>query len=161
MINHAATMPIAVEDKETFLRLLDEQGGIIRKVAAGYSSGLADRHDLELQKQIAELLRWHVRAAFWFGITGCFILIPFILAFAYSSGADIWLRKPEAVGWLAVRAWFPPLSWSGSCFGHAARERRSSRKISRTIQSAAASLARKLCWTRSLNSSANPRAAAA
>lgn len=47
MINHAATMPLAVEEKETFLRLLDEHGGIIRKVAAGYSSSLADRHDLE------------------------------------------------------------------------------------------------------------------
>jgi RNA polymerase sigma-70 factor (ECF subfamily) len=47
MINHAATMPLAVEEKETFLRLLDQHGGIIRKVAAGYSSSLADRHDLE------------------------------------------------------------------------------------------------------------------
>ena len=47
MINHAATMPLAVEEKETFVRLLDQHGGIIRKVAAGYSSGLADRHDLE------------------------------------------------------------------------------------------------------------------
>ncbi|HYJ06518.1 MAG TPA: sigma-70 family RNA polymerase sigma factor [Chthoniobacterales bacterium] len=40
-------MPLAVEEKETFLRLLDQHGGIIRKVAAGYSSSLADRHDLE------------------------------------------------------------------------------------------------------------------
>jgi RNA polymerase sigma-70 factor (ECF subfamily) len=47
MINHAATMPLAVEEKESFLRLLDQHGGIIRKVAAGYSSSLADRHDLE------------------------------------------------------------------------------------------------------------------
>lgn len=47
MIDHAATMPLAVEEKETFLRLLDQHGGIIRKVAAGYSSSLADRHDLE------------------------------------------------------------------------------------------------------------------
>lgn len=40
-------MPLAVEEKETFLRLLDQHGGIIRKVATGYSTGLADRHDLE------------------------------------------------------------------------------------------------------------------
>ena len=40
-------MPLAADDKETFLRLLDQHGGIIRKVAAGYSSRLADRHDLE------------------------------------------------------------------------------------------------------------------
>lgn len=40
-------MPLAVEEKETFVGLLDQHGGIIRKVAAGYSSGQADRHDLE------------------------------------------------------------------------------------------------------------------
>ena len=40
-------MPLAVEEKETFLRLLEQHGGIIRRVAAGYSSSLADRHDLE------------------------------------------------------------------------------------------------------------------
>ena len=47
MINYSATMPLASDEKETFLRLLDQHGGIIRKVAAGYSRGLADRHDLE------------------------------------------------------------------------------------------------------------------
>ncbi len=47
MINHAAsTTPIVMDDKETFLGLLEAHAGIIRKVAAGYSSGLADRHDL-------------------------------------------------------------------------------------------------------------------
>ena len=40
-------MPLGVEDSQSFLRLLDQHGGIIRKVAAGYSSGRADRHDLE------------------------------------------------------------------------------------------------------------------
>lgn len=46
MIDHAATMPLAVDDKDTFLRLLDQHGGIIHKVAAAYSRGLADRRDL-------------------------------------------------------------------------------------------------------------------
>ena len=47
MIDHAAaTTPIVVDDKEEFLRLLEEHGGIIRKVAAGYTSNFADRHDL-------------------------------------------------------------------------------------------------------------------
>lgn len=45
-IDRVASPPIAVDDKETFLRLLDEHGGIIRKVAATYSNNLADRHDL-------------------------------------------------------------------------------------------------------------------
>ena len=40
-------MPITLGEKETFLRLLDQHRGIVRKVASGYSSGLADRHDLE------------------------------------------------------------------------------------------------------------------
>jgi RNA polymerase sigma factor (sigma-70 family) len=41
-----ATMTIATENKETFLRLLDQHGGIIHKVAAGYSGSLVDRLDL-------------------------------------------------------------------------------------------------------------------
>jgi RNA polymerase sigma-70 factor, ECF subfamily len=45
-IKDNATIPITVDDKETFLRLLGEHGGIIRKVAASYSRGVADRHDL-------------------------------------------------------------------------------------------------------------------
>ncbi|MEP7014123.1 MAG: sigma-70 family RNA polymerase sigma factor [Verrucomicrobiota bacterium] len=42
----SAAMTIAPDDKETFLLLLDQHGGIIRKVAGGYSSSLADRNDL-------------------------------------------------------------------------------------------------------------------
>ena len=45
-IDPAASASLAVNDKETFLRLLTEHGGIIRKVAATYSNNLADRHDL-------------------------------------------------------------------------------------------------------------------
>ena len=62
---------------------------------------------LELQKQIAALRKWHVLSALWFGITGCFIWIPFILALAYSAGADIWLRNPGVVGWLVVSGVVP------------------------------------------------------
>ena len=39
-------MTLTIDEKEVFLRLLDQHAGIIRKVAAGYSSRLADRHDL-------------------------------------------------------------------------------------------------------------------
>jgi hypothetical protein len=62
---------------------------------------------LELQKQIAALRQWHVRSALWFGITGCLIWIPFILAIAYSAGADIWVRNPGVVGWLVVSGLVP------------------------------------------------------
>ncbi len=39
-------MTLTIDEKEAFLRLLDQHAGIIRKVAAGYSSSLADGHDL-------------------------------------------------------------------------------------------------------------------
>jgi len=39
-------MTLAIDDREAFVRLLDQHAGIIRKVAAGYASSLADRHDL-------------------------------------------------------------------------------------------------------------------
>ncbi len=55
MIDHAATSFITVGDQETFLCLLEEHGGIIHKVAASYSNGLADRHDL---KQEITLQLW-------------------------------------------------------------------------------------------------------
>ena len=62
---------------------------------------------LDLQKQIAALRKWHLHTALWFGITGCFIWIPAILAIAYSAGADIWLRNPRAVAWLMVSGLVP------------------------------------------------------
>lgn len=53
---------------------------------------------LAIQKQIAQLRRWHVRSAFWFGITGCFIWIPLLLMAAYASGLDVWTHRPSVVG---------------------------------------------------------------
>jgi len=46
MYQDSPAMTVALDEKEAFLRLLEEHSGIIRKVAAGYSNGLADRHDL-------------------------------------------------------------------------------------------------------------------
>lgn len=39
-------MALSVDEEEVFLRLVDQHRGIIRKVAAGYCSTPADRHDL-------------------------------------------------------------------------------------------------------------------
>lgn len=39
-------MALRVDEEEIFLRLVDQHRGIIRKVAAGYCSTPADRHDL-------------------------------------------------------------------------------------------------------------------
>jgi hypothetical protein len=53
---------------------------------------------LALQKQIADLRAWHLRAGLWFGVAGCFIWIPLILMSFYGLGADVWRRNPEIVG---------------------------------------------------------------
>ena len=39
-------MALSVDDEEVFLQLVEQHRGIIRKVAAGYASNEADRHDL-------------------------------------------------------------------------------------------------------------------
>lgn len=57
---------------------------------------------LALQRQIAELRRWHVKVGLWFGITGCFIWIPLMLMIFCALGADVWVRNPSVVGWFVV-----------------------------------------------------------
>src|SRR5437762_1757492 len=57
---------------------------------------------LVLQKQIADVREWHLRAGLWFGITGCFIWIPLILMIFHGLGVDVWQRNPGVVGWLFV-----------------------------------------------------------
>lgn len=86
--------------------------GIMLIVFAARDLSLIHRLDyaapvLELQKQMAELRQWHVRAALWFGITGCFIWIPLILALAYSLGADVWVRNPGVIGWFVLSSLLP------------------------------------------------------
>ncbi len=61
-IEIAAAMSIAGKDKETFLRLLDEHGGIIRRVATGYARNVADRHDL-MQEITLQLWKAYPRYA--------------------------------------------------------------------------------------------------
>jgi hypothetical protein len=55
-----------------------------------------------LQKQIAELRAWHVRAALWFGVTGCFIWIPLMLMIFHRLGADIGALHPEVMAWFVL-----------------------------------------------------------
>ena len=59
---------------------------------------------LDLQKQIAALREWHVRAGLWFSVTGCFIWIPLLLMIFNGLGADVWNRNPAVVGWFFVSA---------------------------------------------------------
>lgn len=46
MYQDTAAMTVAIDDREAFVRLLDQHAGIVRRVAAGYARSLADRHDL-------------------------------------------------------------------------------------------------------------------
>lgn len=57
---------------------------------------------LALQKQVDALRRWHLKAALWFGITGCFVWIPLMLMIFHRLGADVWVVHPEVVGWFLV-----------------------------------------------------------
>ena len=58
---------------------------------------------LALQKQIADLRDWHLRAGLWFGVTGCFIWIPLMLMIFHGLGADVWRHNPEVVGWFFLQ----------------------------------------------------------
>jgi hypothetical protein len=54
---------------------------------------------LAIQKQIAALRAWRRRAGLWFAVTGCFMWTPFLLVIFYAMGVDVWVRKPQVVGW--------------------------------------------------------------
>jgi RNA polymerase sigma factor (sigma-70 family) len=53
-------MTLTIDDKEAFLRLVEQHRGIIRKVATGYSSGLADQKDL-MQEIMLQLWKAYPR----------------------------------------------------------------------------------------------------
>lgn len=54
---------------------------------------------LTIQKQIAALRAWHLRADLWFAISGCFMWTPLMLVIFYKLGADVWILKPQVVYW--------------------------------------------------------------
>ncbi len=64
---------------------------------------------IALQKQVAALRAWHIRAGLWFAAVGCFIWMPLILVILYLLGADVWDNKPQVIIWF--------LSNSVVCFG--------------------------------------------
>ena len=57
---------------------------------------------LAIQKQIAELRAWHLRAGIWFAIAGCFIWVPLMLIIFYKLGADVWAKSPSVVYWFVA-----------------------------------------------------------
>jgi hypothetical protein len=90
---------------------------------------------LALQKQIADLRAWHVRAAIWFGIAGCFIWIPLMLIIFYKLGADVWVRNPGVVGWFVLSG----LVCLGILYGIILWSRRPGReKLAKNLESSSA-----------------------
>ncbi len=90
---------------------------------------------LVLQKQIAALREWHVRAGLWFGVTGSFIWIPVILMIFHGLGADVWQRNPAVVGWFFASA----LVSLGIIYGMVAFSRRPGReKFARSLEDSSA-----------------------
>ena len=71
---------------------------------------------LALQKQLADLRAWHVQAALWFGVTGCFIWIPLLLMIFKRLGADVWVQHPDVVGWLLLSGVIPLVVMAGIIF---------------------------------------------
>lgn len=60
---------------------------------------------VEIQKQLADLRAWHLRAAVWFCLTGSVIWLPMMLIVLYLLGANpFWIGKPHGLYWLISTA---------------------------------------------------------
>jgi hypothetical protein len=57
-----------------------------------------------IQKQMAALRAWRLRAGTWFAVVGCFIWMPAILMLFYWLGADLWVAKPKVISWFALNS---------------------------------------------------------
>jgi hypothetical protein len=54
---------------------------------------------LAIQRQLAALKAWRLRAGVWFAVAGCLLWLPGLLIVLYLLGADVWVHKPEVVYW--------------------------------------------------------------
>jgi len=60
---------------------------------------------VEIQTVLAKLRERRVRLAPWiYGITGCVIWVPFLMVVFAALGADIWVKAPLVLNWLALSA---------------------------------------------------------
>jgi hypothetical protein len=56
---------------------------------------------IEIQKELAELRAWHLRAAVWHGLTGSVVWLPVMIILLHGFGADeSWISQPHKVIWL-------------------------------------------------------------
>ncbi|HSP44798.1 MAG TPA: hypothetical protein VLO30_02280 [Chthoniobacterales bacterium] len=57
---------------------------------------------LAIQKQLAELRTWRLRAGICFAVAGCLIWVPGLLIVFYLLGADLWEHEPVVVYWIVI-----------------------------------------------------------
>jgi hypothetical protein len=57
-----------------------------------------------IQKQLATLRAWHIRAAIWYGLTGSVVWLPVMIIVLHWLGADAWIKKPQTISWLVASA---------------------------------------------------------
>lgn len=55
---------------------------------------------IDIQKQLAELRAWHIRAAVWHGFTGSVAWLPVIIVLLHVLGANVGFPKPQKIIWL-------------------------------------------------------------
>ena len=55
---------------------------------------------IDIQKQLAELRAWHIRAAAWYGLAGSVVWLPVMFIVLHLLGADSLMDKPGKIYWL-------------------------------------------------------------
>ena len=61
---------------------------------------------LAIQKQLAALRAWRLRAGIWFTVAGCLIWVPLIFVLFYLIGADVWVHQRAIVYWNVASSFF-------------------------------------------------------
>ncbi|MEY2505724.1 MAG: hypothetical protein QOH01_53 [Verrucomicrobiota bacterium] len=59
---------------------------------------------IAIQKQLAELRTWHIRAAAWHGLAGSVAWLPVMIVLLHVMGANAFTDKPAKVAWLISTA---------------------------------------------------------
>ena len=57
-----------------------------------------------IQKQLAQLRAWHIRAAVWYGMTGSVVWLPVFVVVLHWLGAAGFTHRPRTVLWLVASA---------------------------------------------------------
>lgn len=55
-----------------------------------------------IQRELASLRAWHLRAGMWLAVAGCFIWLPLILLVPYYLGAVGWIASPQVLSWVIL-----------------------------------------------------------